>query len=215
MVPCYVFSNCVGNQNTIRDEVKKIFQPLSFTCSKSSQFMYPSALERRPYIGKGKGRFIHAKYIQKKKPRFHKKIIVIRHMGPKAPGVFNLKENLVLLCGMLPEIGYEFSEKQIRKCICDTINASEQASIVIEPDDFEFLEAYGKRLWVPAQTSELEWTGKALKQLAGSGCIYVQLIRDMCVDESENSDSIDSEVSCSSPELKIVKVETPGNEVDN
>lgn len=200
--------------------MKRVLQPLPSLGSNNSllQLTYPSAVERRPYLGKGKGkaRYVHTKYTQqKKKPRFHKKIVVIRYMGPKAPSTFTIKERFVFLQGMLPEIGYEYSEKQIRKSISDTINASELVLVAVEPNDFEFLEAFGKQLCVPAQAPELEWTGRALKQLAGSGCVYVRLIYEISVAESENSDSIDSAIACSSPELKIVKVETPGNEAIN
>ena len=124
-------------------------------------------------------------------------------MGPKAPNSFTIKESLVFLRGMLPEIGYEFNEKQVRKCILDTINASEEVPVISDPFSFEFLEASGKRLCVPAQAPELEWTGKALKHLSGSGSLYVRL---NCEINDEISDT------ASSPELEIVKVETPGNE---
>ena len=69
--------------------------------------------------------------------------------------------------------------------------------------DFEFLEASGKQLCVPAHTAELEWTRRAVKELAGSGCVYVWLIDD------GESDS-DSGASCNSPEVKVVKIETQG-----
>ena len=209
------FFLAIGNQSTIREEVKRIFQPYPKISNTSQvQRSYPSVLERRPYSGKGKGkmRYTHAKYTtQKKKPRFYKKIVVIRCMGPKAPSSFTIKNSLVYLRGMLPEIGYEFSEEQVRKCILDTINASEEVPVNTDLYCFEFLEAYGKQLCVPAQTSELEWTGKALKHLAGSGSLYVRLLCEMNESDHENS-GFDNAPS-SSPELKIVKVETPGKTI--
>ena len=158
-------------------------------------------------------RYIHTKYTTQKKqqPRFFKKIVVIGYMGPKAPNSFTAKEDLVFLRGMLPEIGYEFNERQVRKCILDTINASEEVPVITDLYSFEFLEANGKRLCVPVQTPELEWTGKALKHLSGSGSLYVRLNCEISESDHENSGSFDDSAS-SSPELEIVKVETPGNE---
>ena len=93
---------------------------------------------------------------------------------------------------MLPEIGYEFSEKQVRKCILDTINASEEVPVNTDLYCFEFLEAYGKQLRVPLQTSELEWTGKALKHLTGSVSLYVRLLCEIMNEiDHENSGSFD------------------------
>ena len=66
--------------------------------------------------------------------------------------------------------------------------------------DSEFLEATGKQLCVPAHTAELEWTRRVVKELAGSGCVYVWLI----------DDGADSGASCNLPEVKVVKIETQG-----
>lgn len=120
-------------------------------------------------------------------------------MGPEAPYSFTIKEDIMYLRGILPELEYTFTESQIRGTIASIINAHKE--LEIEEDDFEFLEANGKHLCVPAQTPEFKWTGRALKELAGTGCIYVRLTCDD-LNESENPES---------PDLKIVKVETAGN----
>lgn len=153
-------------------------------------------------------RYAHAKFIQqkhKKGTKFQKKLVVIRHMGAHPPTTFTIKEDLILIRGILPELEYTSSERHIRNTIADTINGYTESDISL--DSFEFLEAAGKRLCVPAKSPELQWTGRALKELAGSGSIYVRLT----LTESESSESIESDsVNCSSPELKIVKIETPG-----
>lgn len=53
----------------------------------------------------------------------------------------------------------------------------------------------------------MTFTGKAAKQLAGSGCLYVRLTRDI-----ENADSDDSESLTSGigdPDVTLLKVEPP------
>ena len=125
-------------------------------------------------------------------------------MGPQAPSTFTVKEELVFLRGMLPELDYTNSETEVRTVIAATVLNGSEKSIGLY--DFEFLEATGKHLCVPAHTTDLEWTGRAVKELAGSGCVYVRLLHD----EQGDSDSVESVGSCDSPELKIVKIETPG-----
>ena len=66
------------------------------------------------------------------------------------------------------------------------------------------MEAAGKQLCVPAKSTKLEWTGRAVKELAGNGCVYVRLIK------TESGDNSDSVTTCSSPELELVKIEMPG-----
>ena len=124
-------------------------------------------------------------------------------MGEQAPSSFTLKEDIILLRGMLPEMDYGSSETEVRTIISATLQSGLKKSIGLF--DFEFLEAAGKQLCVPVHTSELEWTGRAVKELAGSGCVYVRIITD---EESDESDCDSSCVtSCDSPKVKI---ETPG-----
>ena len=72
--------------------------------------------------------------------------------------------------------------------------------------DFEFLEANGKNLCIPAKSAKLEWTGRAVKELAGSGSIYVRL----CTEKeglATSSSEPESEGSVKEPEVKITKFE--------
>ena len=182
--------------------MKAIFQPYPKQSHNSPylQQSFPSLIERRSKgKGKDKLRFIHAKYIQKprKSIKFQKKLVVIRHMGARPPSTFTIKEDLIFLRGMLPEFEYASDELYIRRSIVDMINGSVDAPIDLH--DFEFLEAAGKQLCVPAKTDELEWTGRAVKQLAGSGCVYIRLTHDS---KKFNSDS--------SPDVELLKVERPG-----
>ena len=74
----------------------------------------------------------------------------------------------------------------------------------LDLNDFEYLEAAGKCMSVPAQQSTFEWTGRAVKQLAGTGAIYVRLLIEGDSDDSSESSDV------SEPEVKLIKVEPPG-----
>ena len=50
---------------------------------------------------------------------------------------------------------------------------------------FEFIEATGKNLCVPAKPNGLEWCGEAVKNLARSGQVYVRLLYDPATSGSE------------------------------
>ena len=92
----------------------------------------------------------------------------------------------------------------------DTIKNAEPSLSGCLLSDFEYLEATGKNLCVPAQQSDFEWTGRAVKELAGSGAVYVRLTTDLCSDSSDESP--DSPMgSFNEPDVKIVKIEKSGN----
>ena len=109
---------------------------------------------------------------------FQKKLVVVEFTGDDQPCKFTLKEYMVLARGMLPEIGLEESEEEIRKKIAETLRNSDDthdvtltltlntlACLSSHTDDFEFLEASGKTMCVPARSKELEWTG--------GGCVSI------------------------------------------
>ena len=107
-------------------------------------------IERR--TRKGKGKLSHAKYgtssatKKGRKPatKFQKKLVVIDYMGPNPPSKFGLKESMVVLRGLLPEISLDASEPEVRKVIRDTMRDSENTLSMILPHDFEYMEATGK-----------------------------------------------------------------------
>lgn len=191
----------------VSQEVRSILSPLPL----ESPFGTSSALERRP---KHKGKSKLAKYGGTPKGRkpavtFQKKLVVVDYMGPKAPRSFGLKETYVLMRGMLPELSIEADEKELRQVIANTMCDSEKALNELSRNDFEFLEANGKRLCVPAHQLDFEWTGRAVKQLSGSGAVYVRLTAARRDIESSDSSS-ESSLGETEPEVKIVKVEKSG-----
>ena len=95
----------------------------------------------------------------------------------------------------------EAAEEQIRDIIFDTIRSEK----ILNKHDFEFLEANGKCICVPAQPTNFKWTERAIKQLSGAGAIYIRIKV-----ERESSFSDFSSDSCPEPEVNIVKVESLG-----
>ena len=89
---------------------------------------------------------------------------------------------------MLPEIPVDASEREVHTYIRDTIKNAEDSLSGCLLSDFEYVEAHGKNLCVPAQQSDFEWTGRAVKELAGSGSIYVRLTTENVDLRSPNSD---------------------------
>ena len=105
---------------------------------------------------------------------------------------------------------------------------SEIVSVIVSFDDelasftrsdFEFIGATGKSLCVPDRQNGFKWSGRALKNLAGSGQVCVRLIHDLengsCSDDALPSVSLSggnsqhsySDSPVSSPEVTLVKVE--------
>lgn len=203
---------CAGK--TVCEEVRSILSPLPFSPRFGGQRGQSSSmLERRPKR-KGKSKLAEEKYRfstipkgRRPAPTFQKKLVVVHSMGPDSPKSFALKETYVLIRGMLPEIEINACEKEVRDCICNTIKNSEESLSHCGPDDFEFLEASGKCLCVPAHQASFAWTGRAVKQLAGTGAVYVRLTIEPMEEEEEESGSSEAD---SLPDVKVLKVERGG-----
>ena len=172
-------------------EVQQILKPLS-TGGKSA------LLDRRPKR-KSKLKMVESKYGtpksakggKKPAPTFQKKIVVVEYMGEKPPKSFGLKESYVIIRGMLPDISLTATEEEVRSHIRNVI-VSDKSYACCTEKDFEFLEANGRNVCVPAKPSDFTWNGKAVKSLSGTGAVYVRFIVD---DEilSISSSSSDSE----------------------
>lgn len=90
-----------------------------------------------------------AKAGKKPAPTFQKKIVIIEFMGDNPPKNFGLKESYVLMRGMLPDISLTATENEVRSHICEVIH-SDDSYFYCSNQDFEFLEATGKSICVPA-----------------------------------------------------------------
>ena len=56
----------------------------------------------------------------------------------------------------------------------------------IEPEDFEFMSMNGKHAAIPQCKNEFKWNGRSVKELAGSGSIYIRLIKDCAHSHSDD-----------------------------
>ena len=190
----------LGLGKAVGEEVRAILSPLPHS---------PAMLPRRTK-GKGKYKLAVEKYSTPKgrKPatKFQRKLVVLEYMGSKGPKSFGLKESYVLMRGILPEMSVDASEGEIRHGIFKTMRDSEPTLRELTSTDFEFMEASGKCMSVPAQQVGFEWTGRAVKQLSGTGAVYVRLLVERELSSDDSSQSSDA----AEPEVKVIKVEPPG-----
>ena len=130
---------------------------------------------------------------KKPAPTFQKKIVVVGYMGENPPKSFGLKESYITMRGMLPDISLTATEKEIRSHIREVI-ASDRSYICCTENDFEFLEANGRNVCVPAKPANFTWNGKAVKSLSGTGAVYVRFTIDDEILGISDSNSSDEEV---------------------
>ncbi len=132
------------------------------------------------------------KYPQHKKGRmsstcyFQKKVVIFRFM-PAQPKSFTRSEKLILVTGLLPSLPIDASEKDIRGEICDVIKSTDEFKDVT-PEDFEFINMCGKQGTIPQCKEGFEWNDRSVKELAGSGSVYVRLLRNFEVVSSGTDD---------------------------
>ena len=184
---------CVGS--TVTNEVWKIMGPYSArsTYNSSVSGISLSQIPRRPKRH-SKAKIAADKHgSAKKKERastigFQKKLIVFRFMSESAqiaqPKTFTRSDRHICVHGLLPFISIETSEKKIREEICDVINSASTSNDVAL-DDFEFINMSGKQGSVPQCKKGFHWDGRAVKELAGSGSVYVRLTRYVRAVESD------------------------------
>ncbi len=142
-------------------------------------------------------------------------------MGPSAPKQFTLKECEVVLRGLLPDISLLATEKEVGSEIASVIKSFEEDLASCTRFDFEFIEATGKSLCVPARQEGFKWTGRAVKNLAGNGQVYVRLVSVLGASSDSDSELPPAPVSrdyshqpispVSSPGVTVVKVEPPSH----
>lgn len=122
---------------------------------------------------------------------FQKTLVVFKYMGEDAPNKFTRADRKIVVRGLLPPIMVEASKEEIRKEIREVIRS--------EPDfgdcgihDFEFIDMSGKQAPVPQCKTGFYWDGRAVRELAGSGCLYIRLTSDIGTLPSGSEDDIRS-----------------------
>ena len=97
-------------------------------------------------------------------------------MGVNAPESFTRSDKDVCTSGLLPLVSTDATEEEIRQEICAVINNCSNPELSeIAPNDFEYINMSGKRASIPHCKEGFEWNGRAVKELAGAGSIYVRL----------------------------------------
>ena len=109
-------------------------------------------------------------------------------MGINPPESFTRSDKDVCTSGLLPLVSVDASEEEIRHEICAIINNCTNPDLSeTAPLDFEFINISGKRASIPHCKEGFEWNGRAVKELAGAGSIYVRLRRSL----STSNNSVD------------------------
>lgn len=170
-------------------------QSVSYNSATST--LSSTEIPRRPKK-RGKYQLAVEKYSTKKKPRsgaatFQKKLYVFKYMGLNAPDNFTRSDKDIVMRGLLPQILVSAKESDLRNEICEVVNSCTELSD-IGPTDFEFINMAGKQASIPRCKPGFEWNGRAVKELAGSGAVYICLKR-FPGSTSSNSSSDDELVS--------------------
>lgn len=190
-VPC-TYDNTIGKR--ITDEVRRIMGPSTSKslCYSSSN----SSLIGTGQINRNKKRKSNLKIVSHSAsakrgrafiPRFQKKLVVFKYMGVDGPDTFTRTDKRIAVRGLLPPIPVDASESDVRREICDVIRScSDYAEC--SPDDFQFIDMNGKQASIPKCKVGFLWDGRAVKELAGSGCLYVRLTSNVGGSSESSSD---------------------------
>ena len=119
--------------------------------------------------------------------------------------------------GLLPDISVDASEEEVRKDVRDVIRSCSQYDVSFcGLYDFEFIDMSGKHASVPNVKAGLKFTGKAVKNLAGSGCVYVRMTSDLftTVISSDSSDDL-PKISLQHVKKEKNASENEGNDFDS
>lgn len=133
---------------------------------------------------------------------FQKKLVVFRFMPPsksqvEQPKTFTRCDKYIVVRGLLPSISVESPESEVRDEILEVIRGATYEPVF--GSDFEFINMGGKQASVPQCKDGFQWNGRAVKELAGNGCVYVRLLRDIDFER-------DCEKSSSEEDLPSVSV---------
>ena len=193
----YHFASFSIDQNVIRELHKIMFPSVPCVCynyqSRTKSLFESMPIPRQP---KRIGKLLLASknYCSMKKKHvststFQKMIVAFQHMGPEAPKKFTCSEKLICVRGLLPAISVDAPETEVRKEICDVLSSNADLAEVT-PDDFEFINTSGKQASITQCKSGFKWDGDAVKELAGSGSVYVRLLCEFDLAKQDTSSEL-------------------------
>ena len=117
---------------------------------------------------------------------FSKKVVVFKCMAPRSPKCFARKETDIVTRGFISDVLLDSTEGQVRQEIYEVLHSAGLKSI--GPNDFEFIDVNGKTGCVLNRKEGSEFSGRAIKQVAGTGAIYVRLLRHPTMELSDSSE---------------------------
>ena len=127
-------------------------------------------------------------YSAKKPPAhqtFSKKLVVFKCMSPRSPKSFPRKETDIVMKGFVT-IGLDYIESEIRQEIYEVLcNAGLKT---LSNKDFEFIDVNGKTGCVLNKKEGSEFNGRIIKQVAGTGAVYIRLLKQPIFSDSSDDD---------------------------
>ena len=109
---------------------------------------------------------------------FQKQIHVFKYAGSSPGKVFLNSPKNYEMSGLLPSISVNDSEETVREEIAELIQSKGGRFTECDKHDFEFIRVSRRTAQVPATKTGFQWTGSAVKGLAGLGAVYVRLTKN-------------------------------------
>ena len=88
--------------------------------------------------------------------------------------------------GFISDVLLDSTEEEVRQEIYKVLHSAGLKSI--GPKDFEFIDVNGKTGCILNRKEGSEFSGCAIKQVAGTGAIYVRLLRHPTMELSDSSE---------------------------
>jgi len=176
----------------VTSEVRRIMGPAIPSTSYSSPMnsLTKYGISPLPRRSKQKGKYSAATYKSKAKPVFfQKKLFVFHYMGTDPPNKFTRCDKNIFMTGVLPSLSTVATEEEVREEICTLIHRNFGTNSV-SSTDFEFINMSGKQASVAFSKEGFHWDGRAVKELSGSGGIYVRLTKNISAETSSSDEEL-------------------------
>ena len=121
------------------------------------------------FKGKGKGAG------RKESLLIVKKLVVLKYMK-ESPAHFTRKDKDIILSGAIV-FNINDTEELVHESIASFITTHKDLSS-FGPYDFEFTSVCGNHASISECSSQSSFSGRAIKELCGSGKLYIRLLRD-------------------------------------
>lgn len=97
----------------------------------------------------------------------------------EAPNKFFRSESDIIMKGLLSVISLDTSEAEIHREMYELMRSCSYYDFGnVTEKDFQFIDMSGKVASVAQYKEGFECNGRALKKLAGAGCVYIRLTKN-------------------------------------